>query len=356
MDFAQALPAMAQRWLGGLTRPVAPAPARAPGIHIALVADDLTHASLRRAFPVRYIHAPRLWRATRLCDANLLLVESAWRGVYDDWRYRIAAYPQAPYRNNQSLQRLVSQARSAGITTVFWNKEDGAHFDRFIDSASLFDVVLTVDQNCLPRYRERLGPQVRLGVMPFAIEPSLHHPDPRGPTLRRACFAGSYSHHVHARRREWQNRMFRAAEPLGLTVYDRNSDRRNPDYRFPALPWLDVRPKVPHEATADIYRRHLVSLNVNTVDDSPTMFSRRLLEIMACGSLAVTNPSPSVDRHFRDFCEVVHDEEQCRAVFERLHRDGLSRRDRDRALVGADHIRQHHTWAHRIEQILRLIA
>jgi Glycosyl transferases group 1 len=325
-------------------------------MRVAVIADSLTTSALQCEFPISRVSLhfnPWVYFSAR---PDFLFVESAWQGCNKSWKYKIAAYPAHANRNNSQLRRLVDRVRSRGIPTVFWNKEDGVHFDRFIDSASLFDVVLTVDENCIPRYRERLGTNVKLGVMPFAVQPGIHHPAANGPTLRRASFVGSYSHHVHDRRRAWQDMMFRAAKPLGLTAYDRNSDRRNANYRFPPLPWLDVKQSVPYEKTADIYREHMVSLNVNTVDDSPTMFSRRLVEIVACGGLAVTNPSPSVDRYFRDYCEVVHNEEECRAVFERLSKDGLSRRDRDRALAGADYVRQNHTWAHRIEQIMAVIG
>jgi hypothetical protein len=287
---------------------------------------------------------------------DLLFVESAWSGRWNSWKYKIASYPDVPSRNNQALRRLVASARDKGIPTVFWNKEDGVHFERFIDSASLFDVVLTVDESCIPRYRERLSSQVKLGVLPFAVQPAIHHPGVASPRLRRANFVGSYSHHIHHRRREWQDTMFQACEPLGLTVYDRNSDRKAAHYRYPPLPWMDLRPSVPNAKTADIYREYVVSLNVNTVDDSPTMFSRRLIEIVACGGFAVTNPSPSVDRYFKDYVQVVHNEEECREVLNRVARDGLSKIDRDRALAGADYVLQNHTWAHRLKQISEIVG
>lgn len=286
----------------------------------------------------------------------MLLVESAWSGWRNRWKYGIAAYPDHPERNNSKLRDLVARARDMGIPTVFWNKEDGVHFERFIASAALFDVVLTVDETCLPRYRERLGPKVKLGVLPFAVQPALHHPVRPAPSLRRANFLGSYSHHIHGRRRQWQDTMFSAAQPLGVTVYDRNSGRKAGHYRYPALPWLNVLPSVPYAATANIYRQYMVSLNVNTIEDSPTMFSRRLVEIVACGGLAVTNPTPSVSRYFNDYVQVVHNEEECREVLGCIARDGLSQRDRDRALAGAEYVLKHHTWAHRLQQIMEMVA
>jgi spore maturation protein CgeB len=294
----------------------------------------------------------RFW----LAHPDFLLVESAWFGRWNSWKYKIASYPDVPSRNNNALRRLVARARDKGIPTVFWNKEDGVHFERFIDSASLFDVVLTVDENCLPRYRERLGPSVKLGVLPFAVQPAIHHPVAGEPPLRRANFVGSYSRHIHDRRREWQDMLFQAAQPMGLTVFDRNSGRKAERYRYPPLPWMDVRPAVPYEKTADIYRRHAVSINVNTVEDSASMYSRRLVEIIACGGLAVTNPSPAVSRYFADYCTVVHNAEEANEVMARIARDGLSRQDRERALAGADYVLKHHTWAHRLQDIQRIIA
>lgn len=293
---------------------------------------------------------------SNLKSINVLFVESAWFGRWNSWKYKIASYPDVPSRNNHALRRLVARARDKGIPTVFWNKEDSVHFERFIDSASLFDVVLTVDENCIPRYRERLSPGVKLGVMPFPVQPAIHHPGSGEPRLRRANFVGSYSRHIHDRRREWQDTLFRAAEPLGLTVYDRNSGRKGERYRYPPLPWMDVRPAVRYEQTADIYRNHAVSLNVNTIEDSGSMYSRRLVEIIACGGLAITNPSPAVSRYFADYCTVVHSGEEAREVMARIARDGLSRQERERARAGAEYVRLHHTWAHRLDDIQRIIA
>jgi spore maturation protein CgeB len=326
-------------------------------MRIALVADELTTASLHGepGLEVVTLTPWNYWWKLRLARPNFLLVESAWQGHRNSWKYKIASYPDHPDRSNAALVQLVNCARDLGIPTVFWNKEDGVHFERFIASASLFDFIFTVDENCIERYRLRVGSHVRVETLMFAVQPAVHHPASEKPHIARACFVGSYGLHIHDRRRRWQDMMFRGAQPLGVTCYDRNSDRKSSNFRFPPLPWLDVKASVPHSQTADIFRQYVASLNVNTVEDSRTMFSRRLVEIIACGGLAVTNPGPSIDQHFREFCEVVHDEEECRALFDRLAQDGLTKRDRDRALAGAEYVLRHHTWAHRVQEIWRVI-
>jgi hypothetical protein len=326
-------------------------------LKIALIADDLTRlclsheAAVCNLTPFNHRWLLRLWKP------DLVLVESAWNGYRRAWKYRIAAYPGHPMRNNRALARMVACARELGIPTVFWNKEDGVHFDRFIDSAGLFEHIFTTDENCIPRYRAAVGPEVTVTTLMFAVQPRFHNFTGFNFRHRSANFIGSYSSHTHAGRRAWQHMMFSATHGagLGLMVHDRNSSRKSDSYRFPAMPGMQVRPALPHARTAGVYKEYLVSLNVNTVEDSATMFSRRLVEALACGGIVVTSPSVAVERHFSDFCHVAHDAQQAADLFARL-RHGPSRDDLERAEAGARHVLARHTWARRLEEIRRVVG
>ncbi|MBR8223141.1 glycosyltransferase [Burkholderia ambifaria] len=323
---------------------------------VALVADMLTSASL--VYDARVVPVGPLdyrWRLP-LGRPDFLLVESAWEGPKAKWKYKIASYPDHPSRTNLALAKLVAAARDRGIPTVFWNKEDGVHFDRFVESAKLFDYVFTVDAGSVPKYRAALGSGVPVNTMMFAIQPRTHGFQGFNFKYRRASFVGSYGRHVHERRRYWQDILFGAAcgTGLGLTVVDRNSQRKAEHYRFPSLPDLDVLPAMSHAETASVFRDYLVSLNVNTIEDSSTMFSRRLVEILGCGGIAVTNPSPAVDVLFRDYCYQVHDVAEAEDLFARLRR-GPSSIDLERARAGAEYVLNHHTWSHRLRQIAAMI-
>jgi spore maturation protein CgeB len=85
------------------------------------------------------------------------------------------------------------------------------------------------------------------------------------------------------------------------------------------------------------------------------MCSRRLLEILACGGIAVTNPSPAVDQYFRNFCHVVSTREEARELFSRLRYGGPSREDMERAEAGAMYVRENHTWAHRLDELCAIV-
>ena len=327
-----------------------PSPSPFARLKIALLSDDLTRACLRRECRVMNV-TPDNFDAVRRWGPDLLLVESCWNGFEGQWRYGIASYPDVPERNNDALAALVAVARDAGIPAIFWNREDGVHFDRFIASARLFDRVLTVDETMIPAYRDALGPGARVGTMMFAASRYLHQPRAIEPE-RRAAFVGSYGAHVHDRRRAWQDAMFEAAKVIGLTVYDRNSDRKPERYRYPERDWITTRPAVPPTRVPAIFRRHAVNLNVNTIVDSPSAFSRRLVEILACGALALTNDSAAVRAHFADDCVISDDPEEAFALFERIAREGRSAAERERCLAAARHVRDHHSWTQRIPILL----
>jgi spore maturation protein CgeB len=286
-----------------------------------------------------------------------LFVESAWHGRRNTWKFKIASYPDYPKRNNNTLKKVVACAKKLGIPTVFWNKEDGVHFDRFIASAQLFDHIFTVDENCIPKYRAVVDTHITVNTLMFAVQPRFHNFTGFNFKYHRANFVGSYSTHIHERRRMWQDIMFGAASEtgLGLSMYDRNSSRRSKIYRTSALANMDVKSSVRNEKTAQIYKDYIVSLNVNTIEDSPTMFSRRLVEIIACGGIAVTNPSPAVEKYFKDFCHVVSNKEEMTELFARL-KNGPSEEDLLRARSGAEYIAKEHTWSHRLREICDVIG
>ena len=326
-------------------------------MRISLISDHLTQSCLELDCDVVNL-TPINWRwMLRFKRPDFLLVESAWEGYRNSWKYKVASYSNHPNRNNHQLAALVDFARNRGIPTVFWNKEDGVHFDRFIASAKLFDHIFTVDRNCIPRYQSVVDPGTTVDTLMFPVQPATHGFDGFHFKHHRANFVGSYSHHIHDQRRAWQDIFFSAASStgLGLTVVDRNSDRKSENYRYPALPDLTVLPAMPHRLTAKIYKDYLVSLNVNTIVDSETMYSRRLTEILACGGIAVTNPSPAVEKYFKDFCHVVRAADEARELFARL-KHGPDANDLARAEAGSRYVLSEHTWAHRLQQIVRVLG
>ena len=321
-----------------------------------LVSDELTTRSLNVLKDIKVkniINSHWTWFFKDF-RPDFILVESCWGGHKDKWRYKIANYSDYPERNNVELRKLLELADKYNIPAVFWNKEDGAHFNRFINSASLFKYVLTVDSNCVERYRAILGNSVKVGVLPFAVQPKFHYPTSLPPRYNQSLFVGSYSQHIHNARQQWQDMAFSAASPYGLTIVDRNSDRKSGVYRYPDLSNMTIKSAVPYDQTGELFRQYSHCLNVNTVTDSPSMFSRRLIEIMACGRLAVTNPSLSVSTRFEGMCEVIDSKEQADELFAQLSK-GYTKQQIEMMRYASDHVLKNYNYDQWIKRIIEFI-
>lgn len=337
-------------------------PAKGPfaRLRVALVADYFTAACLAYECKVRYLHPGNYRDVIDQWRPDVLFVESAFHGVDGAWRYRLADEPAwLRLGPPTAILRVVDHARQQGIPTVFWNKDDGAFFKPFIRLAGEFDYVFTTDDTCLAAYRRHLPEHVPVGVLSMPYQPAFHSFDGFAFQERAASFTGSYYRKILHERARFLDMVFDAAGQVAMPthVYDRNSNRisRWAEFRFPRQEHLHIHPRIPHEDTARVYKHYAASINVNSVTDSATMCSRRLLEILACGGIAITNPSLAVEKCFGPFCHVVEHPGQARALFQRLHRDGPSSQDLERAHAGAIYVKQHHTWQHRLAQLADVV-
>lgn len=334
-----------------------------PGIFgnlkVALVTDNFTTECLAMECRVRTLTPGNYRQVIREWQPDLVFVESVFHGPNGAWRYELAKQPRLlRLTRPKAIYQLVEFARCRNVPTIFWNKDDGVFFDAFIDVAKVFDYVFTTDSQCVGRYRQHLPANVPIHTLAMPYQPRIHAFTGFNFQRNEACFTGSYYRRILGERRQFLDMVFGACEDAGLRlhVFDRNHHRfsRHAEFRFPKGRQLSVHRGVPHRETARIYKAHAVSLNVNSVTDSETMYSRRLLEILACGGIAVTNPSRAVDRFFRDYCQVVATREEAAELFSRF-RFGPSREDLDRAEAGAQYVRKEHTWEHRLQEILDIV-
>ena len=334
-----------------------------PGVYgqlkIALVTDYFTADCLSAECRIRLLTPTNFRSVLDGWQPDLVFVESTFHGVNGEWRYELAKQSKLMrLRQPKVIFQLIEHARTKGIPTVFWNKDDGAFFETFIDLAKAFDFVFTTDQECIPRYRQQLPVHVPVATLSMPYQPAFHQFTGFDFRRNESCFTGSYYRRILNERRQFLDMVFDtcAKSDVWLNVFDRNHHRlsRHFEFRFPKCHRLRLHPSVAHRDTAKVYKAHAISLNVNSVTDSDTMCSRRLLEILACGGIAVTNPSPAVEKHFGDFCHIIRNQAEALELFSRL-RQGPSSRDLERAAAGAAYVRQHHTWSHRLEQICAAI-
>ncbi|WP_404416390.1 glycosyltransferase [Vreelandella aquamarina] len=275
---------------------------------------------------------------------EFFFIESAWKGNYGSWQYRVADYANKP---GQEVAHICQYAREKGIPTLFWNKEDPVHHQKFMCSAKLVDHIFTTDANMKDSYQAKTGnPNVH--ALPFAAQPALHKPAPLACRKPRACFAGSWYGNRHAERGEAMRWLLQAANRHGLDIFDRNYGTGI--FPFPEEYQAGIQGSLPYKELCDEYSRYRVFLNVNSVTDSPTMFSRRVFELMACGTPVVSTYAKGIDNLFEsDAVWLVHSQEEADEALRTLMTDDAEWRRR--SLAGIREVFAKHTYAHRLNGI-----
>ena len=323
-------------------------PTRSEGAPVvAAILDTFTEYCLRYEADLVLL-TPKQWkRQLERAQPTFLLVESAWSGNNGEWRYLLTNYKS---RDVNPLRDLVKHCREHGLTTVFWNKEDPPNFDVFIDAAKEFDFVFTTDADCIPKYKEICGHD-RVYLMAFACQPRLHNPCrdkswPRYPV----CFAGSWMEKYSERRRSLDD-LLEPALAFGLHIFDRNFKVTGYDsrYRFPDRYQSAIKGSLDYEHMLTAYRCYDVMMNVNTVTDSPTMFSRRVFESLACGTPVISTDSVGLEATLGGYVRITRNSQDTTSHLNELLADE-ERRMREGHL-GYRYVHTHHTYRHRMKEM-----
>ena len=264
-------------------------------LRVGLVADEFTTQTLSAS--VQVVPLDRVGWRDQLADLDLVFIESAWSGNGGTWHRGIGRYSDEEHAD---ISDLLAQARELGVPSVFWNKEDPVHFERFVATASLCDHVFTTDGGRVQPYLAAgVGTVRTASSLPFYAQPKIHNPLPGArdyePTV---AYAGTFYGERYAKRSVELTRLLETCRPFGLAIYDRQAAIPDSPYHFPPAFRASVRGSLPYAEVIDSYKSHLANLNVNSVTESPTMFSRRVVEVAACGGVVLSGPGRGIDETF----------------------------------------------------------
>lgn len=282
------------------------------GLKVGLISDEFTATTLAGTFDV-----VKLGRATwsdqiQETGLDLIFVESAWEGNDAEWHRGVGYYSD---EESADLRGVLSLAKEKGIPTVFWNKEDPVHFSRFAPNAVLFDHVATTDANMIEKYLNFPGSILKTASsLPFYAQPSIHNPLRVEREIRETvAYAGTYYGQRYAERSKDLEKLLAAALPHGLEIYDRQADNPDSPYKFPMKYRNSVQGAIPYREVIQSYKTHLAHLNVNSVANSPTMFSRRVIEIPASGGLVLSSAGRGILETLGNAIAVSNDMDDYRA-------------------------------------------
>ena len=292
-------------------------------LHMALIADEMTYQNFCTLCQIHLL-SPQNWRDVLEKEKpDVFFCESAWSGTTeqkDCWRYQIYGRSGLWFENRKTLYDIIKYCREAGIPTVFWNKEDPAYFGddahNFVATASWFDFVLTTAEECIDAYH-KMGFE-NVGTMPFGYSPDLFYPLPGEFDCGRAVFFGSWYQDQPVRCQD-MIRLFDMVLDMGmnLEIYDRHAYTDEKRFTYPEKYRPYVRSGVSYIDIPSTIGRPCYAINVNTVMESETMYARRVLELMACGCIIISNESIGLRRRFGNriwFCEDDFDNSQIEQI------------------------------------------
>jgi spore maturation protein CgeB len=313
-------------------------------VTVAVILDVFSAMAFRYEWR-QVTFAPDDWREVLERERPaMLFVESAWHGNDGRWATMMSAAgaPKQPVRD------LLAWCRAHGIPTVFWNKEDPPNFDRFIETAKLFDRVFTVDADCIPRYVEALGHD-RVELLPFGAQPRIHNPvSVLGGRRHEVAFAGTYHARKYPERAAQMATVLGPAREFDLHIFSRISD--DPDFAFPPEYADHIAGSLPYERMLAAYKTYKVFLNVNSVTESPTMCARRVFELSACGTPVVSGHSRALPEVFGDLVRLSSSPEQTTEALAELMKSA-DLRDRVGHLAMRTVYREH-LYGHRADRVL----
>ncbi|MDX1766155.1 MAG: glycosyltransferase [Candidatus Saccharimonadales bacterium] len=274
---------------------------------VAIIADEFTYNSFCQEFEALPVEPGNWLDIFQEKIPDVFFCESAWSGVDSvrrPWKGRVYTSENFKSENRKELLAILDYCKKAGIPTVFWNKEDPTHHNdlvhNFVDTAKYFDYVFTTAGECVESYK-KVHKIKNVFSLPFATNPRLFNPVEDGVRNEHAVFAGSW-YANHENRCKVMESILDGLIKNGfkLDLYDRFYDDDDPLHSWPERYKKFLHPSKPHNEMPQVYKSSKFGLNFNTVTESPTMFARRVFELMSSNTLVISNYSKGVNAMFGD--------------------------------------------------------
>ncbi len=261
-------------------------------LKMAVIMDQFTLESYRPECNILELTPDNWQKEIKEFQPDLVFIESAWQGKDKLWYRKVD-------RSSKEIMELTSYCHDENIPVVFWNKEDPVYTSSFMTTAALADYVFTTDIDCIKRYKTELGHD-RVYHLHFAAQPLVHNPIDKYDRKDKFCFAGAY-YHKYPKRAEVFDKFAKVfLETKGFDIYDRNYKNALPEHAFPEIynPYIlgNLKPSEIDVA----YKGYNYGINMNSVQQSQTMFARRVFEMLASNTVTIGNYSRGIKNYFGD--------------------------------------------------------
>ncbi len=136
--------------------------------------------------------------------------------------------------------------------------------------------------------------------MPFVCQPKFHNLIDKSTRNSKAVYASSFYRRYIDRAKDALMLFEISKLVTGLDIYDRYFNSDDPNYFFPETYQANIKGYLPVDDVDIAYKGYRYGINLNTVKNSKSMFSRRALELLGSGTIVVGNYSRGLNFLFGD--------------------------------------------------------
>lgn len=279
-------------------------PLRATGLkalRVACIMDRFSYDSYKPECQLRQLTPEHWQQEIEEFLPDLLFIESAWQGQDKLWHRKVD-------RGSKEIFELTSYCQQKEIPIVFWNKEDPVYTDSFMTTARMADVIFTTDIDCVEKYKAELRHD-RVYHLHFAAQPKIHNPIEKFERKDKFCFAGAYYHRYKKRAEVFDRFSDVFIRTHGFDIFDRNYQSALPEHAFPERYNQYILGKLDPSEIDIAYKGYRYGVNMNSIQQSQTMFARRAFEMLASNTITVGNFSRGIKNYFGDLTISTDDAE-----------------------------------------------
>jgi len=278
-------------------------------LKVAAVMDEFTKESYAPECSLLEL-TPQGWREEiDSFKPQLIFIESAWLGKDKLWYRKISS-------GSPEYFEMTSYCKQLNIPIVFWNKEDPVYTDTFMLAARMADFVFTTDIDCIEKYKKNLKHD-NVYFLHFAAQPKLHNPIEKYDRKDKYCFAGAYYHRYELRCRVFDDFAKYFIETKGYDIYDRNYMHALPEHKFPEMYDKYILGRLEPTDIDKAYKGYNYGVNMNSIEQSQSMFARRVFEMLASNTITLGNYSRGVKNLFGDLTISTNDQNTLKECLEK---------------------------------------
>lgn len=316
-------------------------------INIGIIADEFLFNSFKDIANFYYINRSNY----KNTDIDVFIIASAWRGLDNDWRG--LGNPQNVELRHE-LENIISFYRSKGVKIVFYSKEDPTNYDNFVDIAKKCDYIFTTAIEKVEDYKKECNNE-KVYVLEFGVNPIYNNPiglNSPEKIKNGAIFAGSWYEKYSNRKKDTRKIFDGVINANGkLKVIDRNFNKNLINHRFPVEYLEYISPSIDHSTLQKVFKLYQWAINLNSIQNSQTMFANRIYELLAMGNLILSNYSIGINNQFPNIFTIQNSDEIKYIMNNYSEKDLYTLQ-----MYGIRKVLRHHTTFHRVSYLLNKIG